>query len=651
VINNLPLVLYEFGPFRLCLNDRLLYSGDRLVPLTPKLIETLVVLVENNGRVVTKDALMASLWPDSFVEESSLTQNISLLRKALAETDPGQYIETIPKRGYRFVADVRQVSLGNGNGATILHEHTSAELVIEEQIIDDTRESNVPATSAMAHHLEKTGRSTRPVYAVLVLCFIGVSASAFYLLNRGHSSRQVSVPKSVAVLPFKAIDAQPDGDVIGLGMANAVILGLSSLKNVTVLPTSSVFQYTKRDKDARLIGRELGVDAVLDGTVQRVNHQVRVTALLIRSSDGRSLWSGQFDAIDTDTFAIQESISKELTAALAPNIEHTGKPTVRVPSNFAAYDSYSFGLYFMSKRGRENLTRAVSYLEQSIKEDSDFALAHALLAGCYFDIGITEREAAARAKALDQARAEATRALQLDPSLAEAYSVMGMLSLDSGDFVTGESKLRRAIELDPNSAVAHSEYGTFLYTQARFSEANNEIRQAQELAPLSPSIHESRAVVLLNFRDYDGVIDSCKKALELQPDRLYPRSMLAQAYALKGMFAEAFAEVERFAGSDAWLADWTRIYVTALAGRIEEAKRDLRVLEHSETRLRPYEFAVLYATVGEKDKALAAVEKSVANVGKFESKQFLRELLKQDPRLDCLRSDLQFMEYVARLER
>jgi len=333
VINNLPLVLYEFGPFRLCLNDRLLYSGDRLVPLTPKLIETLVVLVENNGRVVTKDALMESLWPDSFVEESSLTQNISLLRKALAESDPGQYIETIPKRGYRFVADVRQVSLGNGNGATILHEHTSAELVIEEQIIDDTR---VPATSA--HRIEKKRRSPRLVYAVLVLCLIAVSASAFYLLNRGRSSRQVSVPKSVAVLPFKAIDAQPDGDVLGLGMANAVILGLSSLKNVTVLPTSSVFQYTNRDKDARLIGRELGVDVVLDGTVQRVNHQVRVTALLIRSSDGKSLWSDKFDAMDTDTFAIQESISKQLTAALAPNIERNGKPTVPVPSNFAAYE-------------------------------------------------------------------------------------------------------------------------------------------------------------------------------------------------------------------------------------------------------------------------------------------------------------------------
>jgi len=274
VINQLPLKLYQFGPFRLSLNDRLLYSGDQVVPLTPKLVDTLIVLVENNGRVVTKDVLMESVWPDSFVEESSLSQNISLLRKALANMDCSQYIETIPKRGYRFIASVRELGFGNGiqesNQTTIIREQTSTELLIDGHIIGDTGEMIGPGTSLTAQPVYTKRHSAGRVYLALALCFVSVWGVAIYLLNRDRSNSQLLIPKSIAVLPFKTIDAQADGDVIGLGMANAVILGLSSLKHTTVLPTSSVFQYAKRDKDATLIGRELGVDAVLDGTVQRV---------------------------------------------------------------------------------------------------------------------------------------------------------------------------------------------------------------------------------------------------------------------------------------------------------------------------------------------------------------------------------------------
>ncbi len=650
---------YEFGPFRLSLKDRLLYAGEDLVPLTPKLVDTLIVLVENRGHVMTKTSLMESLWPDSFVEESSLTQNISLLRKALAERGRGEYIATVPKRGYRFVAEVREVSSTNGSlregandNGTAFHEMANTELAVAEQTIDKPTTLALPA-AAQIHEQANAQRSRRKRVGIVLVCVLIASIALAYFLRRARSIPPASAPRSIAVLPFRSIGPQADGDVLGLGLANAIILDLSSFRRATVLPTSSVFRYTDRQDDVVAIARELGVDAVLDGTVQRVGDRVRVTAMLIRSSDGQSIWAGTFDASHADMFTLQESISKDLTAALVPNLADTDKRSQHRPNNIQAFDSYSFGLYFWNKRGKENISRAVAYLEQSIREDPNFAMSHALLADCYFQMGISDWGLVPRAQGLLQARTEARRALQLDGNLAEAHTIIGMLSLDSGDFVTGEAELRRAVELDPNSAIARLQYGTFLYTQARFAEADVELEQAQQLDPLSPSVHDSRSYTLFLNRDYDGVIRACRKALELQPDRDYVRASLARAYALKGMFTEAFKEIDAIQKTKPFLAERTRIYVDGLAGKTVEAARALREFERSEyaSQLLPYQIAPLYGSAGEKEKAFAAMRKAVDNVGKTESKKFLAGLFKLDPQYDSLRDDARLNEYVARLER
>jgi TolB-like protein/Tfp pilus assembly protein PilF len=470
-------------------------------------------------------------------------------------------------------------------------------------------------------------------------------------MNQRRSNAGAFVPRSVAVLPFKSIGPSEELEVIGLGMANSVIVDLSSTNGLTVLPTSSVFKYTQRDKDAITIGRELGVDAVLDGTIQRSDDKVHVTALLIKSSDGKSLWSGKFDADFTDTFRLQDSISRELTSTLAANMQNDDRRSQKRPDNLAAYNSYLFGLFFWNKRGQEDITKAVSYLEQSVREDPNLAVAHALLARCYFHIGASNALGPARSDAIARARAEVTRALELDSTLSDAYTVLAYLSLDGGDSATGEQHFHRALALDPNNGEAHLEYGIYLYTRARISEANVELEHAQELAPLSPQSSNARTYVLFLLRDYDGVIRASRKALELRPDYDLASAQLAQAYAFKGMFNEALDATKRI--KHPLLFARTKVFVEGLAAHTADAKRTLEEIKRSASKnqITPYQYAVLYAAVDNKSKAFESLAQAVDEVGKRESKQFLAMLLKFDPQLDELRSDARFGPYLSRLQQ
>ena len=633
---------YEFGPFRLNATDKLLHRNGEPVPLTPKLIDTLVVLVENSEHVVTKEELMETLWPDSFVEESSLTQNISLLRKALTKNGSDQYIKTIPKRGYRFVAVVREVN--GATGQTASEETTRVKASIPEPSTQESKQPASPAGRAVAAYTGTRRATNRKVYLALLSVGIVLISVAFYLSRRNRHAEEAFVPKSIAVLPFKTVGFQDDSELIGLGMADAVVLKLTSLNRTTVLPTSSVSRYIKRENDVLAIGRELGVEAVLDGTVQRDGDRVRVTALLIRSSNGRTFWSGKFDGSYGDTFDLQEAISTQLTSALVPNIEPSvkGRANPNPTQNADAYRAYVSGLYFWNKRGKDNLQKATSYLEESIKKDANFALAHAILADCYYlcadgDLGIVPQ-----AEALIRASNEATRALELDSSLAEAHTVKAGLSIIDYDFGTAECEYRLAIELNPRYALAHLRYGYLLLGQGKLQDAVSQMQQAQDLDPVSPISNTARGLMLYMSRDYDGAIKAHKKALELQPDLNQARANLALAYATKGMFQEASAEFEELRNGDALLAARTEIYALGLAGRTADARQRLSELRQSisEKQITPYDYVVLYAALGDKDKAFEWLEK-------VDIKGFGR--LKFDPELDLLRGDVRFAQFLSRL--
>jgi DNA-binding winged helix-turn-helix (wHTH) protein len=276
---------FEFDSFRLDLSERLLMRDGKVVPLAPKLFETLAILVENSGHILEKDDLINRLWPDTFVEESSLAQNIFQLRKVLKDRESnGQYIETVPKRGYRFSADVKETTNGNGSASSYL-------------------------------------------------------ATAHSFIEEDEASLSI---KSLAVLPFKPLGSEKADEYLGLGMADATIIKLSGLRQLLVLPTSTVFRYTRRRNDTRTIGRKLNVEAVLDGTVQQAGERVRVTVQLISLESGKSIWSAKFDEHFTDIFAVQDSISEQVASALALKINGVERQRLRKRNteNTEAYQLY-----------------------------------------------------------------------------------------------------------------------------------------------------------------------------------------------------------------------------------------------------------------------------------------------------------------------
>ena len=492
---------YEFGPFCLNATDKLLHRGDKVVPLTPKLVDTLVVLVENSGHVVTKEELLQTLWPDSFVEESSLTQNISLLRKALAENGSPQYIETIPKRGYRFVAMVREVSW------------TAVDLLKQETSIVHSSKPDIP-TAPVTHPVPRRRASRNAYLALVALGILMASIVTLYYVRRSRPADQALAQKPIAV--------------------------------------------------------------------------------------------------------------------------------ARSTKSPAAYKAYVSGLYFWNKRGTDNLRKAITYLEESVNKDGEFALAHAILADCYYlnaenDLGILPR-----AEALTRARTEVSRALELDASLAEAHTVKACLAIFDYDFGTAECEFRQAIELNPNYPLAHLRYGYLLLGQGKLQDAVAQMQQAQDLDPASPINNTARGLMLYMSRDYDGAIQANKKALELQPDLIAARANLAMAYATKGMFEEAAVEFGELKNGDALLAAKAEIYALGLAGRTADARQRLSELRRSgdEKKISAYDYVVLYSALGDKDKAFEWLEK-------VDIKGFGR--LKFDPELDLLRGDVRFAQFLSRL--
>jgi len=623
---------YEFGPFRLDAEERLLFRGSEMVYLTPKVIETLLVLVEHQGHLISKDGLMKVVWPDSFVEESNLAQNISLLRKALGEHSGGQYIETLPKRGYRFTADVKEVR--QEPAAFLLHpversESLSAPHVLERQSI-------------------RTRLSTPRGLFVLTAGILAIVVVAYLIQIRWMRASVVSTPKSMAVLPFKTLDS--DNESAGLGMADAVILRLAHQNQVLVLPTNSISKYTRRDGDARAIGRELGVDAVLDGTIQRSGDRLRVTAQLIRTADGNTLWTGKFDQQATDIFVVQDLVSAQLANALPLTVaNHDKQLSKHYTQNPEAYELYTVGLYFWNKRTEEGLTKAVEYFTKAIEKDPKFALAHASLSDSYMLFGHYEYGGMTRRQMLPRVRESALRAIELDPNLAEAQSAMAVVNALEGNYPEAVRLYERAIELNPNQGTAHLRYGYLLATVGRLDEAIQHMERAHALDPLSSTVDINLSAYYGFKRDYDAAIKYARLALDLNPDAWEARVNLGEVLEAKGLYQEAEAEYKKMEQAGKVLeAKHQLAYVYAVTGRTDEAWRLLAELEKAlqegkASSTTAHNIALVYVALGKHDEAFDWLNKA------FDSRNLVRTDFEYGHKLDPLRSDPRFTELRERI--
>lgn len=645
-----PPCLYEFGPFRMNVNEGLLLREDgNVVPLMPKVFDTLLALVEQAGHVVNKNDLMQQLWPDAFVEESSLTQNISLLRRALAENDgQQQYIETIPKRGYRFVVPIRMIVTDRASSrADVLNDvEAFAEtgvtackatqiLIHEQQVVAESNYFHT--TYAPQLQISKTSK-LKQIFAAVALGVLVAVATYIYSAYRQQSRAEITGIKSIAVLPFKTIGSETERELLGFGMADSVIIKLSQLDQTRVLPISSVLKYNNGDRNPLLIGRSLGVDVILDGAVQRDGDRTRVTAQLIRSSDGKTIWSGKFDEDNRNVFHLQDLVSESMVGSLAPEVTQAKRPRTRVTDNLEAYHDYLTGMYFWSLRTRDNLPKAIHYLEEAVQKDPGFALAHAILADSYYLEFQPEYELLSRDESLPKAKQSAQKALDIDDNIPEAHVVKARVLVAESSFDEADHEFQRALEIDRNSVIGNLRYGCFLfYNRSKLPEALVHIRRAQELDPVSPLANGEYAYMLYMSRDYDGAIKFFKRALELQPDVPNARVHLGAAYVQKQMYDEALVEFDKAYHDCPKKVMRDKAVLFGMWGRRREALKSLGELNQV-GGADPVANAAIYGAIGDKRKAFEWLERAELDAATI-------ALLRYDPKMDSLRNDPRFSEY------
>ncbi|HEX6729673.1 MAG TPA: tetratricopeptide repeat protein [Pyrinomonadaceae bacterium] len=636
---------YEFGEFRIDTLRMLLMRRDgEIIPLPPKAFDVLRIMIASDGRVVTKDELLNEAWAGTIVEEGNLTQAISVLRKAFGETrSDHRYIVTVPGSGYRFVAGVHEV------------------LADAKQFFDNTTASAAPSPDASTFPSSQpttTKNNTASgnhqlrwfvLVPALLLAIFGVYfVYSLWTMPRAPLPANVAEVKSVAVLPFENLGQNVEDEYLGVGIADALITNLSNIKRVAVRPTSAVTNYAKSKPSLPAIGSSLKVDALLDGRVQRSGDRIRVTVQLVRAGDGVPMWADTFEDRFTNIFAVQDSIARKVTEALTLKLsgEEQGLVFKRLTENASAYEAYLRGRFFWNKRTDEALQKGITYFEEAIRLDPDFALAHAGLAESYVLLNIYGSEY--RRDAFPKAREAAQKALSLNNGLAPAHTALAMVKLEyEYDWVGAEESYRKAIELNPNYATAHHWYAEYLSFVGRFDESIKHIERAFELDPQSLVINTVRGYPYMRSGRCDTAIGYFKKTLEMEPKFPLAHFYLGKCYVEQKQFSDAIKEqlaaISASGESAAFVAAVSFAY--AAAGNRQEASARLSKLKEASRRgyVSPYSMATVYAGLGETDEAFKWLDKA------YDDRDYQLPTIKNDIHFAHLKDDRRFAQLLERI--
>jgi serine/threonine protein kinase/tetratricopeptide (TPR) repeat protein len=472
----------------------------------------------------------------------------------------------------------------------------------------------------------------------------------------GANSVRLAAVRSIAVLPFEPLGQDMNNELLGLGMADAVIGRMSNLKQLIVLPTSAVSRYKRPATDALVAGRTLGVDAILSGTVQRSGDRVRTTVQLVHVASGRTVWSEKFDQTFTDIFDVQDTISDNVARSLVLNLTSGEQKQLakRYTTNADAYGEYLMGLYFWNKRSKDGLEKALDHFGRAVEKDPNFALAYALMADCYY-LQYNYRYGSG-SQWLQHAKAAVDRALLLDDSIAEAHVAAAMIEFYQQDSKVAIASLRRALALNPNLAVAHLRYGWELSSSGHLDEAVREIKRAQELDPLSPTNNTTLGLILGLARQFRGCLEYCYKAAELAPNEASFQENLAYAYLLNGRYQEAIEHYQRVAVLNPdKQGDVLASVATALfsMGRNSEAESMMPEILRLATidKVNPYYIVALYVARGDKDAAFDWFEKGLGRASDVRMKELQSGMIRYESMLDPLRSDSRFAALLRQYNR
>jgi TolB-like protein/DNA-binding winged helix-turn-helix (wHTH) protein/Tfp pilus assembly protein PilF len=612
------------------------------VPLEPKVFETLLVLVRHGGSLVTKDQLMKEVWPDTFVEESNLVRHISILRKALSRgAEESPYIETVSKLGYRFVGQVREPTIEQ---TEVIIESAKISVVVEDEESDSRTNGRVE--TARYKHFSSTKRRWLAGGLTLAIAVAGVTAAAVYF----RTSR-IQAIDSIAILPFVNIGGSPETEYLSDGITESLTNSLSKLPGLKVMSRNSVVRYKGSETNAQQAGSTLGVRAVLTGKLIQRGNDLILSAELVDVRDNSHLWGERYDRKLSDLQAVQIELARDVSQQLRLKLSNEAQQRLAKPAteNPEAYELYLKGRYALNNLTRQQQS-GLGYFEQAVERDPGYALAYAGMAESYVlmaDLGATFK--LPPKDAYTRAKAAASKAVEIDDTLAEGHVSLGRIAFNyEWDWAGAEREFKRAIELKPDFVPAHHWYSHVLISQGRFDESLAESLHALALDPLDVAMNFHLGFHYWNARQYDQASAQLEKTLRMDPNHHETHGILSLVYAQERRYSEAIAEQQKSMDLGGWDKRGFLGYLYAVSGHRGEAQKILaQLLEEARSKpVSAYNIARVYTGLGEKDHAFSWLERAIAE----RDSNLTMPGLRADVQLDTLRSDPRFQELLRRMQ-
>lgn len=640
--------IFRFKAFRLDVGERQLLYHDKAIPLTPKAFDVLALLVERNGHLVEKDALLEKVWTDSFVEEGNIARIVHMLRKTLGEDDNGnKFIETVAKKGYRFVAKVTEVSEPNEQRAEKAEQNVVN--FVKRETVEGSAIPQVEADISVNQPPAEPKQKTR---IILFTFGFATAIALLVLLSFNFQYDSLGSPnraKSIAVLPVQPINSANRDEIYENGIADALIQRIASIKGFVVRPLSSTRKYAEIEQDAIAAGKEQQVNYVLASNYQIADGKIKITSQFINVANGQIEETYKTEKDAANLFAMQDSIAAEFAALLQKRFVTTsnGMKTARGTTNEEAYRLYLQGSALAENGKKTDGGKAIEYLEQAVKIDPAFAPAYAELASVHIrGLNLGGRRST---DAYLKSKAAIDKALEIDETLAEAHSYLGLIKTNyEWDFAGAELEHRRALELNPNSSDAHAMYAGLLCITGRNDESIEEMKTAIDLEPASIINHHTYGWLLFQAHRFDEAIHEEERVVEIDPTIFMANNVLSNSFRLKGNDDKAFEYYLRLQT----LAERTEpdeivqlkaAYARAGWRGVNERLLDQAKIEEKNGEANYAHLAGISIELGYNDRALEYLEKAV------DQNKFTLITLKVNPRYDPLRLDPRFDELVRRI--
>jgi TolB-like protein/DNA-binding winged helix-turn-helix (wHTH) protein/Flp pilus assembly protein TadD len=627
-----------FKTFRLDTANHLLWrNGDR-VPLAPKAFDVLAYLVEHAGQLVTQDEIFEALWSETYVNPDVLRKYILEVRKTLGDRpDNPEFIETVPKRGYRFVAPVLEESTAEPPVA-----------VTSPGIEERATEENTGPAAAASEEKSSSGRYRMWMLVVLpvltVLAAVVIAGQHFRVARDGSEASSKTSNTSIAVLPFSDMSAAKDQEYFSDGLAEQLINDLAKVSGLKVVGRSSAFQFKDRNEDLREVGRKLGVANVLEGSVRRDGNHIRITAELIKTNDGFQLWSQTYDREIKDIFGVEDEIALAATEALRVKLlGGNGRPVALNPrsSNPEAYQAYTQAQYFSGRgQSKEELGKALAYSDKAIKLDEKFASAWALRSSVQNEM--TEYGLIDPTEGYRKARADAERAIALDPALASAYLALANTQIDyDWDWDAANISLTKAASLEPGNVEVLRLRSHLSRILGNLDEATRLYEQVVALDPLRPNSYAGLEYLFYVGGRYKDARAALEKALDLNPRATYVHLTMGEALIVEGKPQQALAEIEKEP------IEWAKLTGQALAyhafGREQDSNAALESLIERYGSAGAFQVAQVYAYRGESDRSLEWLDRA------YKQRDPGLPEIKTDPLFKNLRHDPRYTELLKKM--